>query len=118
MAEQVEDNRDAKLLKNYSFTDLDMASFQAYRQMFQNHKPDHPFNEHDHTEFLRCIGGWKKDRKNGDEGLTLAGLLMFGQLPSILDAVPNYLLDSQERPEAKTELRWIDRVDPGWYLIR
>ncbi len=116
MAEQVEDNRDAKLLKNYSFTDLDMASFQAYRQMFQNHKPDHPFNEHDHTEFLRCIGGWKKDRETGDEGLTLAGLLMFGQLPSILDAVPNYLLDYQERPEAKTELRWIDRVtlDGTW----
>ncbi len=116
MAEQVEESRDSRLLEGFTLDDLDMDSFQEYRQLFQNHKPTHPYNKHDHQEFLRCIGGWRKDRKSGDEGLTLAGLLMFGQLPSIQEALPNYLLDYQERPEARVELRWVDRVtlDGTW----
>lgn len=37
---------------------------------------------------------------------------MFGNWTAINAAAPNYLVDYQERPEAKTELRWIDRVFP------
>ena len=37
---------------------------------------------------------------------------MFGQWAAIQDAVPHYFLDYQERPEAKTELRWVDRLVP------
>ncbi len=110
MAEQVEVNRDARILKGYTFDDLDMESFLEYRQMFQNKKPDHPFNNLDHQEFLRCIRGWSKDRETDEAGLTLAGLLMFGKQVSIQEAVPNYLLDYQERPEPKAELRWVDRI--------
>ncbi len=46
----------------------------------------------------------------------MAGMLMFGKLRSILDAVPNYIVDYQERPQAKTEKRWIDRLttDGTW----
>ena len=116
MAEQVEDSRDPRLLEGFTLDDLDIESLQDYRQMFQNHKPIHPFNNHDNQEFLRCIGGWRKDRKTGEEGLTLAGLLMFGKMPSLQEALPNYLLDYQERPEAKAELRWVDRItlDGTW----
>jgi len=62
------------------------------------------------------LGGWRKDRDTGEEGLTLAGLLMFGNLPLITEALPNYLLDYQERPEAKKEMRWVDRLtlDGTW----
>jgi len=35
---------------------------------------------------------------------------MFGKLRSILDEVPNYVVDYQERPEPKAELRWVDRL--------
>jgi hypothetical protein len=52
------------------------------------------------------------DRKSGQEGLTLAGLLMFGRWEAIQEAVPHYFVDYQERPEPKTELRWIDRLVP------
>lgn len=116
MAEQVEDNRDAKVLKGFAFDDLDMESFLEYRQIFQNKKPDHPFNNHDHQEFLRCIRGWSIDRETGEGCLTLAGLLMFGKLVSIQEALPNYLLDYQERPESGAELRWLDRItlDGTW----
>jgi len=67
-------------------------------------------------EFLQDIGGWTKNREARKEGLTLAGLLMFGKLRSILDVLPNYVVDYQERPEPKTEARWIDRIttDGSW----
>lgn len=37
---------------------------------------------------------------------------MFGNWAAIQDAVPHYFVDYQERPEAKTELRWVDRLCP------
>ncbi|HIP61490.1 MAG TPA: AAA family ATPase [Sulfurovum sp.] len=116
LAEQIEDSRDNKVLKNYDFDDIDMSSFYAYRNIFKSHKPDHPFNEQNDLEFLKSIGGYKKDRETGDVGVTLAGLLMFGKSSSIEEVLPYYLLDYQERPKAKTELRWIDRVtiDGTW----
>ena len=116
LAEHVEDTRDNQLLVGYNLADLDIESLQAYRQQFKANKPTHVWNDLEMIEFLRCIGGWKKDRNSGDEGLTLAGLLMFGKLHAIHDAVPHYMLDYQERPEAKKELRWVDRVtlDGSW----
>ena len=116
MAEQVEEIRDARLLENFSLDDLDENTLKAYRNHFKATKPDHPWLDLDEREFLRAIGGWSCDRQTKSEGLTLAGLLMFGKLRSILDAVSNYVVDYQERPEPRTEARWIDRVttDGTW----
>ena len=116
LIEQIEDSRDNRLLVGYDFSDLTLESLAAYRNLFVSSKPEHPWNTLDNVEFLRCIGGWKKDRQTGKEGLTLAGLLMFGKLPSIQEELSNYMLDYQERPEAKTENRWIDRltIDGTW----
>ena len=44
--------------------------------------------------------------------MRLAGLLMFGRAEVIRDALPHYMVDYQERPEAKAEKRWIDRLVP------
>lgn len=116
LAEQVEDSRDDRLPRGYDMNDLDMESFRAYRQIFSNRDPGHPWNAAADREFLRLIGGWRKDRESGESGLTLAGLLMFGQFPAIQEEFPNYMLDYQERPEAKAERRWIDRLtlDGKW----
>jgi predicted HTH transcriptional regulator len=116
LAEQVEDSRDDRILRNYGIEDLNLETFRAYRQVFANRDPGHPWNAHDDHEFLRQIGGWRRDRETGESGLTLAGLLMFGQMVSIQEELPNYMLDYQERPEAKTEKRWIDRLtlDGKW----
>ncbi len=58
----------------------------------------------------------RDDRSTGETWLTLAGLLMFGSFVSIQEILPNFMLDYQERPEAKTERRWIDRLtlDGKW----
>lgn len=116
MAEQVEDSRDSTILKGYGVDDLALDSFNAYRQLYANRQPDHPWNQHDTQGFLGCIGAWGCDREAGYSGLTKAGLLMFGKMRSIIEAFPNYMLDYQERPEGKTEIRWIDRftLDGSW----
>ncbi|MEH2337368.1 ATP-binding protein [Nostoc sp.] len=116
LAEQVKEVRDARLLENYGFDDIDPNTLKAYRNQFKATKPDHPWLDQDDKEFLQSIGGWLRDRQTGKEGLTVAGLLMFGKLPSILEEVPHYVVDYQERPEPRTEARWVDRVttDGTW----
>ena len=116
LAEQVEDSRDTEILAGYGLDDIDIEGFNAYRQLYVNRSPDHPWNQADFQTFMRNIGAWRVDRQTGQGGLTRAGLLMFGQLPSIQEVFPNYMLDYQERPEAKTEARWIDRLtlDGSW----
>ncbi len=116
LAEALEESRDARLLLGFGFEDLDLGTFAAYRNEFRSTKPGHPWLSLDDRELLRQLRGWARDRQTGDEGLTLAGLLMFGQLRAILDALPNYIVDYQERPAPKTEPRWVDRVttDGTW----
>lgn len=116
LAEQVEDSRDDRILRGYGIGDLSAETLRAYRQVFANRDPGHPWNTVDDQEFLRQIGGWRRDRETGEAGLTLAGLLMFGEMVAIQEALPYYMLDYQERPEAKTERRWIDRLtlDGKW----
>lgn len=112
MAERVEDSRDEKVLKGYDFGDLDMDTVAAYRNRFAAVKPGHVWTDLPLTEFLERIGAWGKNRDEGYSGLRLAGLLMFGRAEVIRDALPHYMVDFQERPEAKTEKRWIDRLVP------
>jgi ATP-dependent DNA helicase RecG len=116
LAEQIEESRDRKVLKNYGFSELDSESFEIYRQTYANLNPGAPWNDEDDKTFLRRIGGWALDRGTGEQGLTIAGLLMFGVHPVIQEYFPYYMLDYQERPEAKTERRWIDRLtlDGTW----
>ena len=116
LAEQVEDSRDDRVLRGYDLEDLDMGTFRAYRQVFANREPNHPWNALPDREFLRQIGGWRKDRETGESGITVAGLLMFGQMAAIQEEFQNYMLDYQERAEAKAERRWVDRLtlDGKW----
>ena len=112
LVEQVEDDRDSRILPGYGWDDINSQSFSVYRQMLKDAKPGHPFLEYDDFDLLKKLRGWAKDRQSGEEGLTLAGLLMFGNWDAIQEAVPHYFVDYQERPEAKTELRWVDRLVP------
>lgn len=112
LSEQLEDERDAKILTGFSLDDVDPDSLRIYRQMLRAEKPSHPFLEQDDFNFLQSLRAWRRDRHTEESGLTLAGLLMFGNWHAIQEALPNYFIDYQERPEAKTELRWVDRLVP------
>ena len=115
LAEQTEDSRDDRILPGYSPVDLDQNSIDVYRSTLRDSSPSHPFLDSSGTEFLRRIRAWRQDRESGKEGLTIAGLLMFGTSETIRDEFPNYALDYQERDELKAE-RWIDRMttDGTW----
>jgi len=116
LAEQVEESRDSRILFGYDLDDLNHETLRAYRQAFSSRSPAHPWNKLENQEFLRQLGAWKFDRDSGQSGLTLAGLLMFGQMTSIQEELAYYRLDYQERPESQSENRWIDRVslDGTW----
>lgn len=112
LAERVEDSRDERILKGFDFSDLDMETVAAYRNRFAAVKPGHVWADLPVPEFLERIGATGKNREEGYSGIRLAGLLMFGRGEVIRDALPHYMVDYQERPEAKAEKRWVDRVVP------
>lgn len=112
LAERVEDSRDERVLKGFDFGDLDVDTVAAYRNRFAAVKPGHVWTDLPLPEFLERIGAWGKNREEGISGLRLAGLLMFGRAEVIRDALPHYMVDYQERPEARAEKRWIDRLVP------
>jgi len=116
LAEQIEGTRDARVLTNFDIQDISPETLSIYRTALKNTKPSHPWNDEPDQNFLRMIGGWGQNRQTGEQALTIAGLLMFGKLRSILDEFPNYIVDYQERPEPKAELRWVDRIttDGSW----
>lgn len=113
LAEQLEDSRDARILDKFGLADLDLESLHAYRNIFTAVKSGHPWATLGDQEFLQLLGGWRDDRSTGESGLTLAGLLMFGQWSRIADAAPLYFVDYQEQQDQPdTETRWLDRVIP------
>ncbi len=116
LAEAMDEPRDSQILTGFDMSDIDQESLIIYRNLFRVTKPSHPWLEVDDIELLRNLGGWKKDRETGKEGLTIAGLLMFGKHHSIHEAIPNYMVDYQEKESDNSETRWIDRVvtDGTW----
>ncbi|MBP5974038.1 putative DNA binding domain-containing protein [Brasilonema sp. CT11] len=108
--------QDNQVLEGFNLTDLDPETLKSFRQRFTSREPDHPWLALDDKNLLTQLGGWKRDRLTSKEGLTLAGLLMFGRERSILDALPNYQLDYQERLSNDPEIRWTYRLtlDGKW----
>jgi ATP-dependent DNA helicase RecG len=98
---------------------LEKASLDGYRNRFITTKGSgHPWADLDTKEFLRNLGGWRKDRERGVEGPTRAGLLMFGKLQAITSpgVAPKYAVDFRDYRDRKARQRWADRVfsDGTW----
>jgi len=108
--------QDIKILEGFNLSDLDLETLKSFRQRFSSREPDHPWLALDEKNLLIQLGGWRCDRFTGKEGLTLAGLLMFGRERSILDALPHYQLDYQEQLSKDPETRWTYRLtlDGKW----
>jgi predicted HTH transcriptional regulator len=104
LAEQVEDARDARVLHGFGMDDLDPGTLAAYRNQMRAARPDHPFLAESDRDLLRQLGGWGRDRDDGREGLTLAGVTMFGRFRPILEVLPHYQVDYQE---------WVGSLGPA-----
>ena len=112
LADQQYDSLDLRILNGYTLDDLNVESLRSFQQSVATRSPETNFDTLSHLNFLKQVGGWKKNRETGTEGLTVAALLMFGNYQSIRDEFPDYFVDYQQRPESKTEQRYIDRVCP------
>ena len=112
LADQQYDSLDLRLLDGFTLEDLNSESLRSFQQSVATRSPEANFDTLATLDFLKQIGCWKKNRETGKEGLTVAALLMFGNYQAIRDEFPDYFVDYQQRPESKTEQRYIDRVCP------
>src|SRR6185437_2716911 len=102
---------DSAVLPKFGWQDLDRESLARYRQLFRVTSPTHPANAYDDQRFLEAIGGTRRDRDAGVEGLTVAGLLMFGTPEAIREWRTRHLIDYRLLPgDTGLETRWEDRV--------
>jgi len=104
--------RDQRILEGFTLDDLDAPSLAQYKNRLRAVRGDHAWLALDDHDFLERLGGWRRDRAAGQEGLTLAGLLMFGKELAIRDqdAAPKYFVDYREMLDPET--RWSDRIYP------
>jgi len=112
IADQVLESRDNEILSGFAENDLDRGTLSAYRNIFSTRNIGHRWNDLDDHEFLVQLGGFASDRANGKNGITLAGLLMFGTWNAITEAVPHYFVDYREVSEEDGGPRWTDRFVP------
>lgn len=117
-ADQSEEPADSRIMEGFSFDDLHVDSLRQYRNRFQSRAPGHPWLARDDQGLLEQLGGWRRDRTRSLEGLTLAGLLMFGKTSAIqaVEAVPGFQVDYRERLSDDPRVRWSDRltIDGTW----
>lgn len=114
LADQSEQPADSLILKRFTLDDLDKKTLEEYRNRFASRSPAHPWLKLNDQELLENLGGRRKDRASGEEGLTVAGLLMFGKERSIQDpeAIPQYHVDYREKLSKNPSVRWTDRIYP------
>lgn len=112
LADSQEESADSRILEHFTFEDLDLPSLHQYRQRLASHQPTHPWLQMDDLDLLKKLNGWSSCRKSGIEGLTVAGLLMFGRDETIFEAVQQYHIDFRERLSQDPAVRWTDRLTP------
>ena len=111
-----ENGNDGLMLENYDMNDIDLPTIHAYRNHFKISNLDHVFNHLDDKEFLRNMGGMTTDRITRREGLTMAGLMMFGKGLPVRDRFDNIRMDYIDKTNLIGDSRWSDRLtyDGTW----
>jgi len=118
LSDRSEEPADSRIPEGFGLEDLDSSSLQQYRQRLSSRAPTHPWLSEDERGLLAKLGGWRRDRQTGREGVTIAGLLMFGKIETIQspEAVPQFMVDYRERISPDPQVRWTDRltIDGTW----
>ena len=114
--DQNPDGNDGMILEYYTMDDIDKETLRRYRQIFEIRNDGHVWNSLDDKSFLEKLGGYRKNRRDGKEGLTLAGLLMFGDGLAIRDEFDNIFMDYRNESQVTADIRWNDRItyDGTW----
>lgn len=111
-----DDGNDRMFLEHYTLDDIDIPTLEAYRNMFRVANLEHVWNGLDHKEFLKQLGGYTVDRASGKEGLTMAGLLMFGKGLPVRERFDNLRMDYIDKSNLVGDQRYSDRLtyDGTW----
>lgn len=96
--------------------DIDQDSLRQYRTEFRVLNSEHVWIEDDDKTFLKNLDGYYVDRASGKEGLTAAGLLMFGKGLSIRERFANFRMDYVDMSHLVGDERYHDRLtyDGRW----
>lgn len=114
--DQNPEGNDNMIIEYYTMDDIDKETLRKYRQIFEIRNDGHVWNSLDDKAFLEKLGGYRKDRRTGIEGLTLAGLMMFGTGQAIREKFDNVFMDYRNESEVTSDIRWNDRItyDGTW----
>jgi ATP-dependent DNA helicase RecG len=88
-----EEGNDGIMMHHYNMDDIDLDSLHRYRNHFKVRNDGHVWNEADDKAFLKNLGGYIVDRETGEEGLSMAGLMMFGKGLPIRERFDNFRRD-------------------------
>lgn len=117
-ADHADDPADSRILQDFSMADLDIESIRQFRNRWGSRSPGHAWLAEDDRGLLEKLGGWRRDRRSGEEGITVAGLLMFGRTEAITAAegIAGFHVDYRERLSEDPNIRWTDRLtsDGTW----
>lgn len=103
------DDLDTKVLKNYSISDLNINDVDTYKNILSQRIGYESYKTYSTEEFLKKIGVLSKDYDNdGKYGLTVGGLLFFGENNPILHTFPNFQLDYFDK--SNPYIRWTNRI--------
>ncbi len=96
-------------------SDLDLTLIQKVQKSVIIQRPDHPWKNLSPLELLKSSRLYNRDFNSGEEGITLAGILLFGKDETILSALPHHKTDLILR--IKNLDRYDDRDDVRTNLL-
>ena len=111
--------KSSRLMPRTSWECVDPKTWEEYLNLMKGFVPGHPWTKLSPKALLEKLGGYVHAEDGSEEGLTLAGLLMFGTDDAIRKHFPRYHVDyfefdgSEKRDFNK---RWADRIlnDGSW----
>lgn len=93
-----------------TFDDFKPEVFPKIKNLIRSHRSGHPWLALDDEQMLKRAGFYKKDIASGEEGYTLAAILLFGKDEVIQSVLPFYKIDVLVRREN------LDRYDDRLYI--
>lgn len=104
-----------KIFDYLRIEDFKSELFDKIRMLAKNQRANHPWMELSNADLLKSSGLWKKDYQNGNEGYTLASVVLLGKDEVIQSILPHYKTDAILRVENLD--RYDDRDDIRCNLI-
>ncbi|MBN2541640.1 putative DNA binding domain-containing protein [bacterium] len=86
-----------KIFKGVAEKDLEVGLLNRIRNMILSRNPNHPWPTLNNKELMRKAGLFRTDFETGEEGYTLAAVLLLGKSETIHSVLPHYKIDALVR---------------------